>query len=241
MVESFQVSFIPYSHTGIFLYQMISFTEKIRTVLRETFEANFVDDLVYVYDDADMLNDVEKAVTRLEYKKFLDVRRRTTRIAPIHDPQSSPSSTSITTIPSNAATANTATISSPATMTYPLPSAPPLSTLSAVPYPPHLSPFAVPPPAAPIPSAPAVITSSPDSTIDRELEAKKRELLEVERKLQEERDKHRRAAEKTKAIEKRKKMMNVLEEKIRRAASLDVVFLLDCTGSMRSYIGKSIE
>mmetsp|Transcript_26853 Transcript_26853/g.29279 ORF Transcript_26853/g.29279 Transcript_26853/m.29279 type:complete len:670 (-) Transcript_26853:21-2030(-) len=178
-------------------FNHFNFTEKLRNVLQENFEAKLVEDLAYVYDDPEMLKDVENAVARLEYRKFLDVRRKTTLIAP---PETTPPSTSSTPPPA------------------PFPS---YSMHSVTP----------PPPPALTPTAPP-----PPSTFDLAMEAKRRELLEMERKLEKEKEKHRRAVEKTKAIEKKKKLIPLLEEKIRRAASLDIVFLLDCTGSMSSYI-----
>jgi hypothetical protein len=182
----------------LLFFVFCSFTEKLTVVLKEAFEANFVDDLAYVYDDTEMLKDVEKSVSRLEYRKFLDVRKKTTRIAPPAD-----SSASVTFTSSSAAV-------------DPMPPSPP--GVSGLPV------------AIPIPS------SAVHVTVDRDIEAKKRELIEMERKLFEEKEKFRKAAEKTKVIEKKKKMITALEDKIRRAASLDVVFLLDCTASMRPYI-----
>lgn len=69
-----------------------------------------------------------------------------------------------------------------------------------------------------------------------ELERKRQELLEMERRIFEEKEKHRRAEEKTKSLEKKRKMISDLEERIKKSASIDVVFLLDCTGSMTAYI-----
>jgi hypothetical protein len=83
---------------------------------------------------------------------------------------------------------------------------------------------------------PVAVVPPPAPAIDDELERKRQELLEMERKIFEEREKHRRAEEKTKSLAAKKKLISDLDEKIKKAASLDVVFLLDCTGSMYEYI-----
>lgn len=191
-----------------------SFSEKLATLLKESFEATTLEDIAYVYDDADMLKEVEKTCSRLEYKKFLDVRKRTTRIAPPPAPDSSVTMSSAS---------SSVIVGGGGGMPIPVP--PPVAGASYV-FPPE--PPIIPggyPSAAPIvpgmagavpapgyvpagTSAHAAAAAVPHiSTVDRDIEAKKRELMEIERRLFEEKEKHRKAAEKTRAIEKKKMMI----------------------------------
>jgi hypothetical protein len=148
-----------------------------------------------------MLQDVEKAVTRLEYKKFLNVRQKTTRIAPPIDPGASVTASSVTNLHNSMA----ASAISPVPRQILPPSAPYAPDGYA---PPAMNPMMMPNPPAMAGSA-AVYSPVPvPPTMDRDIEAKKKELQEMERRLFEEREKHRRAVEKTKTIEKKKKMIN---------------------------------
>jgi hypothetical protein len=149
-----------------------------------------------------MLQDVEKAVTRLEYKKFLNVRQKTARIAPPMDPGASVTASSVTNLHSSMA----ASAISPVPRQILPPSAPYAPDGYA---PPATNPMMMPNPPA-MAGAGAVYSPVPlpAATMDRDIEAKKKELQEMERRLFEEREKHRRAVEKTKTIEKKKKMIH---------------------------------
>jgi hypothetical protein len=179
----------------IFVFHSLS--EKCAKCLRETLEASFVDDLLYVYDDPELLKDIEKACSRLEYKKFLDARKFPTRIV-------------VTSVSSE-----------------PLP-VPPVPRTGGSVVPPI-------PPANPVGGGSGTTTID-STTLDRELEEKRKKLIEMDRMLFEEKEKHRIAIEKSKTLEKKKKMIAALEAKIIKAASLDVVFVMDCSGSMKDYM-----
>eukprot|EP01040_Poterioochromonas_malhamensis_P017008 gene17008-19452_t len=203
-------------------------TENCLKVLRENFEAGSVEDLIFVYGDVDLLKELEKGCSKIDYRKFLDAKKHTEILKDLPAIPSASSS-----VMSSGPAPASADLLPPCAPDYKIGS---LASMGMV---------AMAAPHVPAPShyhlySPQVSMARLEA--DRQLakqqkliDEKKRELELIKRQIK---HRQRRAHKRSKLIKERLIQIRELEDQIRHAASLDVLFLVDCTGSMNPYINK---
>eukprot|EP01040_Poterioochromonas_malhamensis_P007933 gene7933-8573_t len=219
---------------------------KCLQALRDNLEATSVEDLVFVYSDTDMLKEVETNCSKIEYRRFLDAKNHTDKLKtanpdpvpaaaePIPAPvePSQPFCPVMPPLPPTS-TPTMGSLSSMGSLTASAPLVPALPSRSLQYYAPAVPGYPLPPQLI---EQQRMMEAFAEQ--QRIFEEKQREIERLDRELKEKSEKKRRAHKRNKLIESRSRKIRELEEQIRLAASLDMVFVVDCTGSMTPYINN---
>eukprot|EP01040_Poterioochromonas_malhamensis_P002113 gene2113-2254_t len=203
-------------------------TENCLKVLRENFEAGSVEDLIFVYGDVDLLKELEKGCSKIDYRKFLDAKKHTEILKNLPEIPSASSS-----VMSSGPAPASADLLPPCAPDYKIGSLASMGMVAmAAPHVPAPSHYHLFPPQV------SMARLEADRQLAKQqklIDEKKRELELIKRQIK---HRQRRAHKRSKLIKERLIQIRELEDQIRHAASLDVLFLVDCTGSMNPYINK---